>query len=255
MEHGYKILKNFLNKCVLDELEEILLRHHKNWCEKHLSFYHEKAINSSYLTKSETCSEQDREFLFNLISSQKVYNELRSIFCNEEVCFLNTQLFFDPLKKDQKNYWHRDIQYTDLSLLEQRKAVEEDFNNVVHFRFAIRNENGIELIPNSNKTWDSDVEYDTRLGLNGRSPSDDLHGGKAISLDKGDLLIFSANMIHRGLYGKDRLALDILYCRPDPEILSYVDLSCYPEEEKIKNFENQSIFKKLYEIINSTVHS
>ncbi|MEE2670313.1 MAG: phytanoyl-CoA dioxygenase family protein [Bdellovibrionota bacterium] len=251
MEHGFKIIKNFLSSNTLKELEEILLRHHKSWCEENLDFYRKKAVNSAYLTKKESCPDEDRDFLFKLISSDKIYKELDSIFSNKDPCFLNTQLFFDPFNIDQKNYWHRDIQYTGLPLEEQKKSVEEDANNVVHFRFAIRDENGIELIPNTNKRWDSSLEYDTRLGLNGRTPSDDLPDGESITLNKGDLLIFSANMIHRGLYGKDRLAFDVLFCKPDPEILCYADISCYPEKEKLKKLDNKIIFKKLYEIKSS----
>ncbi len=251
MEHGFRIIRNFLNNRTIEELEEVLLRIHKRWCEENIGFYHEKAVNSAYLTKKESCSDEDRYFLFKLISSDKVYKELGGIFSNKEPCFLNTQLFFDPFNTNQKNYWHRDIQYTGLPLTEQKKSVEEDTNNVVHFRFAIRDENGIELIPNTNKRWDTSLEYDTRLGLNDRVPSDDLPDGKPIALNKGDLLIFSANMIHRGLYGKDRLSFDVLFCKPDPEVLRYADLNCYPEKEKFKNLENKSIFKKLYEIKSS----
>tara|TARA_B100001971_G_scaffold215193_1_gene259995 strand:+ start:87101 stop:87865 length:765 start_codon:yes stop_codon:yes gene_type:complete len=251
MKHGFKIIRNFLTKRTVEELEEVLLRLHKKWCEENIDFYHEKAVNSAYLTKKGFCSNQDRYFLFELISSDKIYKELDSIFSDKEPCFLNTQLFFDPFNANQKNYWHRDIQYTGLPLEVQKKSVEEDTNNVVHFRFATRDENGIELIPNTNKRWDSSLEYDTRLGLNERVPSDDLPDGMPIALNKGDLLIFSANMIHRGLYGKNRLSFDVLFCKPDPEILRYADINCYPEKEKLKNLENESIFKKLYEIKSS----
>lgn len=252
MDNGFKIIKGFLSDETVQELEEILLRHHENWCEKNLGFYREKAINSAYLTRKESCADKDRDYLFKLVSSNKVYKELSSIFTNEEPCFLNTQLFFDPFNNSQKNYWHRDIQYTGLPLPEQKKSIKEDSNNVIHFRFAIRDENGVELVPGTNKKWDSSLEYDTRLGQNGREPSDDLPDGKPISLNKGDLLIFSANMIHRGLYGKDRLSLDVLYCKPDPEILCYADLNCYPEKEKLNSLDNESIFRKLYEIKSSS---
>ena len=51
-----------------------------------------------------------------------------------------------------------------------------------------------------------------------------------MGLRRGDLLGFSANMIHRGIYGDDRLALDILLCENDPDILKYANLEGPPHE-------------------------
>ncbi len=41
-----------------------------------------------------------------------------------------------------------------------------------------------------------------------------------------DLLVFSADMIHRGLYGLDRLALDILIFDSAADYVDYVDDDC-----------------------------
>ncbi len=32
--------------------------------------------------------------------------------------FIGTQLFFDPAQNDKENYWHRDIQYNNLTIEE-----------------------------------------------------------------------------------------------------------------------------------------
>ena len=56
-------------------------------------------------------------------------------------------------------------------------------------------------------------ELNVGLAKNNQLPSDDLTAGKVIKLNAGDLLLFSANMIHRGLYGKNRLALDIIFAK------------------------------------------
>lgn len=45
----------------------------------------------------------------------------------------------------------------------------------------------------------------------------DLNSVKQIALEVGDVLLFSANMIHRGLYAKNRLTLDLLYCERSPQ--------------------------------------
>ena len=66
MEHGFKIIRNFLNNTTIRELEEILLRIHKKWCEENIDFYREKAVNSAYLTRKETCSDEDNENVLNV---------------------------------------------------------------------------------------------------------------------------------------------------------------------------------------------
>jgi hypothetical protein len=50
-----------------------------------------------------------------------------------------------------------------------------------------------------------------------------------IAMHPGDLLVFSANMLHRGLYGMDRLAFDMLFCDPDPALLACVQQDCLPD--------------------------
>ncbi len=236
------MVKNFLCFDNESKLEDALLRIHQQWCKENSEFYQKQAINSAFLTSCKNSSADDRKCLFEFIGSKELRAELFKVFPKGNACFLNTQLFFNPVNPSQKNYWHRDIQYTDLSLEEQKQIVEFSVNNVVHFRIAIRDDPGLELIPGSNKRWDSDLEYNVRNELNGKSSSDELPGGIPISLNRGDLLVFSANMIHRGLYGKDRLALDILFCEPDPKILKFVDPDCYPKRGDLNSIENTSVF-------------
>ena len=76
----------------------------------------------------------------------------------------------------------------------------------------------------------------------------------------GDLLVFSADMIHRGLYGLDRLALDILVFDGgvdggvDSSINSssdtsatnfadYVDADCLPSADLMACIEAPDVFK------------
>ena len=243
MKHGYTLIKNFLEDHTLEKLESTLTHFHKEWCQKNKDFYQSHAVNSAYITHHKTMSPKDRLFLFQLLSSQKIQTELDKIFQKKDACFLNTQLFFNPLNKAQKNYWHRDIQYSDLPIKAQKYAIEKHPNNVVHFRIALKDEPGIELIPDTHKRWDTDLEYDIRHKQNGKDVFNPLPNGRSIPLSKGDLLIFSANMIHRGLYGKDRLAFDIIYCAPDPDILKYVDTDCCPNESELLQLENRALFK------------
>ncbi|MCO4794459.1 MAG: phytanoyl-CoA dioxygenase family protein [Bacteriovoracaceae bacterium] len=242
MKDGYKLVKNFLNEPQICELEKCLNRVHENWCKENSSFYHKKAINSAYLTDPKNMSSNERMQIFNLITSPKINEQLLEIFQKDSVRFLNTQLFFDPVNKAQKNYWHRDLQYTQLPLEVQKEEVEMKVNNVVHFRIPLKDEPGIELIPGTNHRWDSQEELEVRTQLNKRESFHDLPGSKVIKLERGDLLMFSANMIHRGIYGNNRLALDILFCENDPEILKYLKKSCLPTKDELLELENKSLF-------------
>ena len=162
--------------------------------------------------------------------------------------FMNTQLFFNPVNKDQKNYWHRDPQYH-LSVEEQKEALIGP--ECVHFRIPLVDEPGIELVPQSHKKWDSPEEFDIRFEMNGRKSHETLSKGKVIELQAGDLLVFSANMIHRGLYGMDRFALDILFCDPDPDLVQFVSEDCLPDKGILNSLENADAFVSTVELKNT----
>ena len=243
MKEGFKLIKNFLSEDQVSELELCLNRIHKSWCKENAKFYKKKAINSAYLTGSKSTSPEDRKHLFEFASSEAIVNEVSQIFEGEKARFLNTQLFFNPVNKAQKNYWHRDIQYSQIPLEEQKDEVENRSNNVVHFRFPLKDEPGIELIPGSSHRWDTDLELDTRTHQNGKSSFNDLPNSETIELKRGDLLIFSANMIHRGIYGKDRLSFDVLYCENDPNILKYSKESSLPTSKELKDLNYKYLFE------------
>jgi hypothetical protein len=113
---------------------------------------------------------------------------------------------------------------------------------VIHFRLPLHDELGIELIPGTHKNWDSAEELDVRLEQNGHKNNEALSQGKVIKLAAGDLLIFSANMIHRGLYGLERFAFDILFCQPDPSIIKFVSDDCLPTINELSNIEQSTAF-------------
>jgi ectoine hydroxylase-related dioxygenase (phytanoyl-CoA dioxygenase family) len=244
MDNGYKLIKNFLNDDALIELISILTPIHEKWCEENKEFYNKKAINSAYLTSSQKTSSEDRMSLFKIVTMSEIIYEMENIFTNEKGRFLNTQLFFNPVNKKQKNYWHRDIQYTNDPIDLQRNEVTKKVNNVVHFRIALKDEPGVELIPGSHARWDTEEEFDVRTQQNNRDSFNDLPNSNLIELNKGDLLIFSANMIHRGIYGKDRLAFDILFCENDPNILKYSKRNCFPTSEEMIKLNHSYIFQE-----------
>ena len=172
--------------------------------------------------------------MFKFISSSKILGLLGPLL-PKGMAFMNTQLFFSPFDRNKNNYWHRDIQYTDMSVAEQQ--AEMAAVNVIHCRIALADEPGLELVPGTHKRWDTDEEFETRMGTNDRKVYDDLPGTSKVKLKAGDLLVFSANMIHRGLYAPNRLALDILYCDPLPRLLAFAKEECLPTQLELKNFD------------------
>ncbi|RZF62230.1 phytanoyl-CoA dioxygenase [Sphingobacterium corticibacterium] len=238
---GYVIFKNFFKENELLKLEYILEKFHNVWLSNNQKDYKNGLINSHSITSSSYINEEERLFIFKFISKRNIEKIVGEIF-PDEALFLNTQLFFEPFNRNQHNYWHRDIQYTGRSINEQKQKIKTE--NIVHFRIPLRRELGIELIPSTHKEWDTDEEFETRLSLNGRKPSDNLQRGKIIQMDRGDLLVFSANMIHRGLYGNNRLTFDIIFCDNTQDFKSFLNINDCPNTEEMESLKESKIFKK-----------
>lgn len=241
---GFALIKNVFHHGELAVLKAILQRFHQMWCADHAAFYEERAINSAYLTTSKHLDQQDRLTLFRFIAQDTLVT-LAETLLETPAAFLNTQLFFDPANPAQKNYWHRDIQYSRLSLEDQKAKLLSDSG--FHMRLALKPERGIELIPGTHLRWDTQREFDTRTSQNGRLPHHDLPESAALSLEAGDILIFSANMIHRGLYGQDRMAFDILYCTPTSEHLAQMPQDCMPDSALMQVLGNPPLYQRSLE--------
>ena len=100
----------------------------------------------------------------------------------------------------------------------------------------------MELVPGTHKRWDSDEKFNVRHEKNGRLSSENLSSGKVVKLAAGDLLIFSADMIHLGLYGLDRLAFDILVFDSDADFVDYVDDDCLPDVAMLDEIDDPRLF-------------
>jgi len=225
VQNGYFHEKGCFAVAELAPVYGALQRFHAGWMSRNKDHYEQGVINSAYLTDSNYMSADDRKVLYDLINSTKILDCLRPIMPNG-LAFMNTQLFFGPADTEQKNYWHRDIQYTGMSVAEQQ--AEMAAVNVIHCRIPLEDEPGIELVPGTHKRWDNAREYETRMTEDGRNVYDPLPNANEIPLAAGDMLVFSANMIHRGLYAPDRFALDIIYCDPLPRLLQYAKEDCLP---------------------------
>jgi len=237
-EQGYFVIRNYFSASEIAELSAVVLKFHQLWQQDNVTFYREEAFNSSLITGSEYLAVDDRIKLFNFISSKKVMNIVESVISNNPA-FMNTQLFFNPVNPKQKDFWHRDCQY-DHDVEGQKLAIQE--TQVLHLRVPLFDELGMELVPGTHKRWDNDEEFNVRQEKKGRVSSDDLSTGKKISLASGDLLVFSADMIHRGLYGLDRLALDILVFDSTGDFADYVDDDCLPDHSMLESIVDPRLF-------------
>ncbi|MCJ8319257.1 MAG: phytanoyl-CoA dioxygenase family protein [Colwellia sp.] len=235
---GYFVIRDYFNAAEISAIREVILKFHHSWKQDNEYFYQEEAFNSSLITGSQYLSFDDRVKLFNFISSKKLMTLIDSVIPSNPA-FMNTQLFFDPVNRQQKDFWHRDCQY-DYDVEGQKKIIHE--TQVLHLRVPLFDEHGMELVPGSHKCWDNDEEYNVRQEENGSVSSDDLSTGKKIKLAAGDLLVFSADMIHRGLYGLDRLAFDILVFDSSANYVDYVDDDCLPDKSMLDKIDDPRLY-------------
>lgn len=243
-DQGYFVIRNYFNTTEIESLKKIVLKFHELWKQDNATFYQEEAFNSSVITGIEYLASEDRVKLFNFISSKKVMDVVEAVISNKPA-FMNTQLFFNPVNSKQKDFWHRDCQY-DHDVAVQKKVIHE--TQVLHLRVPIFDELGMELVPGSHKRWDSDEEFNVRQEIKGRESSEALSSGKAIKLAAGDLLVFSADMIHRGLYGLDRLAFDILVFDSAADFVDYVDDDCLPSISMLDKIDDPRLFKNTIDL-------
>ena len=237
-DQGYFVIKNYFTASEISSLRKVILKFHELWKKDNIKFYQEEAFNSSLITGSKYLAYDDRMVLFNFISSKKIMKLVDSLIPIKPA-FMNTQLFFNPVNPQQKDFWHRDCQY-DYDVEGQKKVIHE--TQVLHLRVPLFDELGIELVPETHKRWDNDEEFNVRQEEKGRVSSESLSTGKRIKLDAGDLLLFSADMIHRGLYGLERLALDILVFDSAGNYADYVDDDCLPDSSMLDKIVDPSLF-------------
>ncbi len=238
-QQGYFVLRDYFSAAEMASLREVILTFHEAWKKDNADFYEkEEAFNSSLITGSEYLAADERLTLFNFLSCPAVMDIVNSVIPTSPT-FMNTQLFFNPVDGQQKDFWHRDCQY-DFDLEDQKRIIQE--TQVTHLRIPIFDELGMELIPGTHQRWDNEEELNVREELNGKEAHDELAGTVKIPLAAGDVLVFSADMIHRGLYGMDRLALDMLVFDPSGDYVDYIDDDCLPDTAMLKEIKDPSIY-------------
>ncbi|BCE01483.1 phytanoyl-CoA dioxygenase family protein [Marinicellulosiphila megalodicopiae] len=237
-DQGYVVIRNFFTLCEMDTIRNVILKFHEAWKTDNKDFYETEAFNSSLITGSQYLNDEDRLILFNFISSKKMMTTIESII-TATPAFMNTQLFFNPFNKQLKTFWHRDCQY-DFDLEDQKRVIFEP--QVMHLRVPIFDELGMQLVPGTHKRWDTMEELDVRMERKNRTSCEELSSSTQIKLDAGDLLLFSADMIHRGVYGLDRLAFDILVFDSRGNYADYVDDDCLPNTALLEKIHDPRLF-------------
>jgi ectoine hydroxylase-related dioxygenase (phytanoyl-CoA dioxygenase family) len=237
---GFEIHRQVFPQDSLDRLESVLREFHSRWCRANKAFYESRAVNSAYLTDQNILSNEKRLVLFEFLAGQKLLNIVEQYI--KEPAFLNTQLFFDPFNPEQKNYWHRDIQYG--NTLNQQLQMLQDPAPMPHFRIPLVSETGLELVPGTHTRWDTEDELNVRLEQNGKHSWNNLEQGQRITLERGDVLVFCAKMLHRGLYGDNRFAFDVLYAPAGHSLLSTVSENCLPDSSMPDAIKQAPVFAR-----------
>jgi Phytanoyl-CoA dioxygenase (PhyH) len=223
---GYLLLKDYFDPERLSAIAPLFLEAHKNWASRH---YAPAAVNSAYLTAPDCLPDPvQRRVAFEFIASNDL-TDFAGQLIGAPPRFLNTQLFFNPEDPARKPYWHRDVQYFPISEEEQHLLMQRQ--SVLHFRIPLAPDPGMEFIPGSHARGDTELERATRLELDGRRNFEELPEAVRVPHSPGDLLIFSAHLIHRGVYDLDRRSLDILYTNFPEDAATVARIRHFPDRE------------------------
>ncbi len=243
-QNGYVLLPQLLDNKNIAQLRHSVMSVYKQW---HTNNQHtpgfDQLVNMHSLTYPQYFKSHPelRLQFFDLLASAKLVNILKAYF-GEAIYFHNTQLFFNPVDKTRNNYWHRDLQYSPISD-EQQQQLHLQLTSL-HVRIPLIDETGIELIPHSHIQWDSELERNVRFALHGHQQHDHLPHSQLMTLKQGDVLIFNAQMIHRGRYdfNHERLALDICIGKPHPLIQGSMETRVQPTADELAQLENSEWF-------------
>lgn len=247
---GYVVLRNFFSELEISEIASHVDRVYRTWISENESeIFDQKLVNMHSLTDS--CYFQDmpgeRRKFFEVIAPKKLTDVVESIF-GSGINFHNTQLFFNPLNRSRLPYWHRDMQYSPIEEAVQRSEQRNMLS--LHVRIPLVSEKGVELIGGSHERWDTELERNVRFELNGHKNSEPLPNAQLIDLAAGDVVIFNAQMIHRGNYALNasRKALDLCIGKYHPLAAAFLDDRVLPNDKELVGIENNQWYKLAREI-------
>lgn len=241
---GYRVLQGLLSSRQIDDLISMVDPIFDQWMNENREDYIKHGlINMHSLTHAKYfANSEDRIRFFEMITPPELTDEIQGPLWSE-IYFHNSQLFFNPHDKSQRPYWHRDIQYTSANEVVQQRDFKDMTN--LHIRIPLVPERGVELIPGTDRRWDHEHERNVRLELDGHKNHEDLVGAVLIELIPGDVLIFSANMIHRGHYAanESRKALDICVGKSHWLTAKFLDPCNLPTDTELTRIKNNTWYK------------
>ncbi len=250
-EHGYVLVKNVFSSTEIENLSKIADRIHAQWMRENQADYSQRRlVNMHSLTSMRYFegNKMERAHFFDSIASSMLTELIRGMFGND-IYFHNTQLFFNPCDSNSLPYWHRDMQYGPVD--DAVQAREQSNLLSLHARIPLIQEKGVELIPGTHKRWDSELERNVRLEMNGHKNSEDLPGAVLIASEPGDVLVFDAQMIHRGNYhlNESRKALDLCLARPHHLATRYLDEGILPGELEMESITNKAWYAQARKVV------
>lgn len=250
-EQGYVLVKNLLPPTAIENLSKIVDRVQAQWMrENHADYVERRLVNMHSLTSMRYFEDDktERTRFFDSIASSAVTALIRGMFGND-IYFHNTQLFFNPYDSNSLPYWHRDMQYSPVD--DAAQANEQRNLLSLHVRIPLIKEKGVELIAGTHRRWDTELEKNVRFELNDHKNSEDLPGAVLIDAEPGDVLVFDAQMIHRGNYrlNESRKSLDLCLGRPHPFAIRYLDESVLPKEHEMENISNNAWYALARKIV------
>ena len=248
---GYAVLRGFFSGEELSMLDEHVDRIYQKWqLENEAIIFENKLVNMHSLTSPEYFLEAPdrRKEFFELIASPKLTENLETMF-GADIHFHNTQLFFNPSNVERIPYWHRDMQYSPIK--DSVQCDEQSKMLSLHIRIPLMDETGVEVVAGTHRRWDTELERDVRFELNGHKNSEPLPNSELIDLARGDILIFSAQMIHRGNYelNSARKAFDLCVGKYHPLAAGFLDPRVLPKDEEIDSIANNHWYRLAREIV------
>jgi ectoine hydroxylase-related dioxygenase (phytanoyl-CoA dioxygenase family) len=215
------------------------------------AFQQHRLVNMHSLTDAEYFDDDSdkRVMLFKAIAPTKLVELLDELF-ETEIHFHNTQLFFNPYDREQEPYWHRDLQFSSIPDEELKAKLHEMLS--LHVRIPLVKEMGLGIVPGTHKRWDTALEHQVRLELNGHKNCEDLPDAVLVDLQPGDVMIFNAQMIHRGHYteNESRKALDLCVGARHELIDGFLDPNVLPTEEELAQLQHDVWYERSWEVAN-----
>lgn len=247
---GYLIKRQFFSPDHIEDLKTQVNRIYLQWQQANAEELAKwPLVNMSGLSAAAYFdSPQQRAHFFSALSPTALIDLTAELF-GDGIHFHNSQLFFNPQDRSKAPYWHRDMQYDKTPDAEQAAELASMLS--LHVRIPLLAERGLELIPGTHCRWDTPLERQVRLELNGHRNSEDLPDSVLLSLQPGDLVIFHAQMIHRGNYllNQARWALDLCIGTPHRLTTPHINPQFMPSDTEIPLIEDPRWYRRALALI------